>query len=185
VFPLLHVTLVVMFNVLPSVYVPVAVKGNVVPRANELLAGVTAIDTSTGTPTVNVAVAETDPSLAVIVAVPSLTPLASPPAAIVAIVGNEELQLTVPVRFCVLPSLYVPVAVYCCVVPSGIVAFPGVTAREVNTGGVTVSIADPLIVPEVAVIVAVPCATLVARPLLLTVATLVADDVQVTVLVRF
>jgi hypothetical protein len=39
--------------------------------------------------------------------------------------------------------------------------------------------------PDVAVIVAVPFATLVTNPPLLTVATAVADDVQVAVPVRF
>ena len=56
---------------------------------------------------------------------------------------------------------------------------------ELNTAAVTVNVADPLIVPEVAVIVAVPCATLVANPPLLTVATEVAEDVQVALVVRF
>jgi hypothetical protein len=61
----------------------------------------------------------------------------------------------------------------------------GVTATEVNTAAVTVSVADPLIVPEVAVIVADPCATLVANPLLLTVAIDVAEDDQETLSVIF
>jgi hypothetical protein len=61
----------------------------------------------------------------------------------------------------------------------------GVTAIEVNTAAVTVSVAEPLMVPDVAVIVAVPVAKLVARPALLTVATDAADDVHVDVLVRF
>jgi hypothetical protein len=49
---------------------------------------------------------------------------------------------------------------------------------------VTANVAEPLIAPEVAVIVAPPCATLVASPPLFTVATGVAEDVQVAVLVR-
>jgi hypothetical protein len=61
----------------------------------------------------------------------------------------------------------------------------GVTAIEVKTAAVTVNVAEPLIVPEVAVIVAVPCATLVASPPLLTVAIDVAEEVQVAVVVRF
>jgi hypothetical protein len=61
----------------------------------------------------------------------------------------------------------------------------GVTEIEVNTAAVTVNVAAPLIVPEVAVMVAVPCATLVASPALLTVATDFAEEVHVAVLVRF
>ena len=60
----------------------------------------------------------------------------------------------------------------------------GVTEMEVNTAAVTVSVAEPLTVPDAAVMVAVPWATLVASPLLLTVAADVAEEVQVAVLVR-
>jgi len=81
--------------------------------------------------------------------------------------------------------LYVPVAVNCCVYPAATDAVPGVTAIEANTGAVTVSVVEPVIVPDVAVIVAAPEARLVASPLLLTVAIVVADEVQVAVLVRF
>jgi hypothetical protein len=79
----------------------------------------------------------------------------------------------------------VPVAVNCCVLLTPIEAVLGVTAIDVSTAAVTVKVADPLIVPEVAVIVAVPWAMLVANPLLLTVAIEVVDDVHVAVLVRF
>lgn len=60
----------------------------------------------------------------------------------------------------------------------------GVTEIEVNTAAVTVNAAELLIVPDLAVTVAVPCAMLVANPLLLTVATDVAEELQVAVLVR-
>jgi hypothetical protein len=60
----------------------------------------------------------------------------------------------------------------------------GVTAMETRVGAVTVRRVDPLIAPEVAVIVVVPAATLVANPAELMVATLVPVEVQVTELVR-
>jgi hypothetical protein len=47
----------------------------------------------------------------------------------------------------------------------------------------TVRVVLPAIVPKVAVMVAVPLATAVARPLLLTVATNVSDELQVTCVV--
>jgi hypothetical protein len=50
---------------------------------------------------------------------------------------------------------------------------------------VTVKVAEPLIAPDFAVIVAVPCAMLVANPELLTVAIDVAEEVHVAVLDRF
>jgi hypothetical protein len=61
---------------------------------------------------------------------------------------------------------------------------PGATAIEVRTAAVTVNVAEPLIVPDVALMVAVPLATVVANPAL-TVATVVFEEVQVAVLVRF
>jgi hypothetical protein len=60
---------------------------------------------------------------------------------------------------------------------------------ETNAAGVTVSKVDPLIEPSVAVIVADPCATPVARPLLpctlLIVAFAVEEEAQLTWVVRF
>jgi 23S rRNA-/tRNA-specific pseudouridylate synthase len=60
----------------------------------------------------------------------------------------------------------------------------GVTEIEVNAAAVTVSVAEPLIEPKVAVIVADPWAMVVAKPPALTVATDVAEEVHVAVLGR-
>ena len=76
-------------------------------------------------------------------------------------------------------------ALNCCVAPFGTEGFAGVTAIDCNTGAVTVSVVEPLIVPEVALIVLDPVATVVANPALLIVATVVVPEVQVAVLVRF
>jgi hypothetical protein len=57
---------------------------------------------------------------------------------------------------------------------------------DTRDGPVTVSDAVPVMLPEVAVIVTgPPAATPVARPALVMEAVPVADDVQVTLLVRF
>jgi hypothetical protein len=56
----------------------------------------------------------------------------------------------------------------------------GVTIMEDRVAGVTVKVVLPEIVPEAAVMVEVPGARAVARPLLLTVATEVLDELQVT-----
>jgi hypothetical protein len=61
----------------------------------------------------------------------------------------------------------------------------GATEIEVKTAAVTVNAAEPLIVPDAAVIVAVPVVTLVASPPLLTVAIEAAEEVQDAVVVRF
>jgi hypothetical protein len=156
-----------------------------VPRANEGLAGVTARETRTAGPTLSVADAVMEPELAMMVALPTPAPVASPLLAIVATAVEDELQITVLVRSCVLPSLYVPVAVNCWLVPFAIVALEGVTDSDVSTAGATVNVAEPLIVPEAEMMVALPCAILVASPPLLTVAIDVTEDVQVAVLVRF
>ena len=60
----------------------------------------------------------------------------------------------------------------------------GVTARDTSVAGVTVRVADPAVLPDVAVIVVVPAATEVARPFepaaLLIDATAVLDELQIT-----
>jgi hypothetical protein len=179
-----QVAVFVTTRVLPSLYVPVATRGTVVPIANDALAGVTAMETSTACPTFSVAVPLTKPDVAVMTAVPTPSPLATPPPAMLATV-EDEVQVTELVRSCALPSLYVPVAVNCWLVPLAIDALPGLTDIDTNTGDVTANVAEPVIVPEVAVIIVLPGLTLVASPLLLTVAIVVADEVQVAVLVRF
>jgi hypothetical protein len=77
------------------------------------------------------------------------------------------------------------VAVNCCVLPAATDAVVGLTEIEVSIGAVTVKLAEPLIVPEVAVMVAVPGTTPVANPPLLTLAIALADEAQVTEPVRF
>jgi hypothetical protein len=69
-----------------------------------------------------------------IVEVPVPAAVARPPAAIVATFWSKDDQPTDAVRFCVLPSLYFPVAVNCCDVPLRIVGFAGVTEIDVRLG---------------------------------------------------
>ena len=60
---------------------------------------------------------------------------------------------------------------YCCVpIPATMDAVAGETAMLVTVGPVTVSVADPEVLPDVAVMFALPAATPVARPALLMVA---------------
>ena len=138
------------------------------PNAIDGVAGVTANDTSAAVVTVSVVDPATAPEVAVMVAVPSPTLLAKPCVGaallIVATAAVSELHCTVPVMFCVLPSVYVPVAVNGSLVPSGIVGIAGVTTIETSTAGLTVRVVDPVIVPNVAVIVVLPKATLLAIP---------------------
>ncbi len=126
-----------------------------------------------------------EPKVAVTVALPTATPVATPLVAIVATAVEDELQLTVVVRFCVLPSLYVPVAVNAWFSPAGIEAAEGLTVMEVSTGAVTVNAAEPLMLPEAAVMVAAPCEMPLAKPLALIVAMDGSNELHCTVLVRF
>ncbi len=73
--------------------------------------------------------------------------------------------------------------------PNAILGLVGDTASETSVAGVTVKVVDPDMLPEVAVMVAVPAATGEARPLkpaaLLTVAIPLLLDVQFTAELRF
>ena len=70
------------------------------------------IDCSTAAVTVSATEFDATPPCAALTLVdPLLLPVASPEALIVATVEFEEDQVTALVRFCVLPSLKVPVAV--------------------------------------------------------------------------
>lgn len=78
--------------------------------------------------------------------------------------------------------MYEPVAVNWVVAPKAAVGFAGVTVIDTRAAGVTVNVVDPLIGPEVAVIVVCPVEALLARPVLVTTATLGLVDTQVAVL---
>src|ERR1700730_5277243 len=78
------------------------------------VAGTTFNPITTGGVTVRLAVPVTDPAVAPIVAVPIARATAAPLGLTLAIAGPDEVHVAVFVRFCALPSLYVPVAVNCC-----------------------------------------------------------------------
>jgi hypothetical protein len=100
------------------------------------------METSVAAVTVNVVVPATlvAGSVAVIVVLPTVTEVArpfDPPALlIVATAGAEEAQVTDVVRFWVVLSLNVPVAVNCCVVPFAMLGVVGVTSIETKTAWV-------------------------------------------------
>ena len=83
------------------------------PLVIDGFAGVTAIDCSVAAVTVRVVEPLIAPDVALIVEVPTAAALARPAALIVAVVVVPEDQVTLDVRFCVVPSLNVPVAVNC------------------------------------------------------------------------
>jgi hypothetical protein len=167
-----HVTVLVRFWLLASLKVPVAVNDCVAPRMIELFAGVTSIDTSVGG---SIAVRRVEPltwpELAWIVVLPTPTLVARPALVIVATEEFVELHITELVRFWVLPSLYVPVALKFRVVSRIIELSTGVTAIDTNMGG-------NIYVPTAIELLTYPLATAIA---LIVVVTLTAMGFSYTV----
>jgi hypothetical protein len=91
-----------------------------------------------------------------------------------------ELHCTVSVTFCVLPSVKVPVAENCMVVPRGIVGIAGVMAMLTSVAGFTVSAVEPMTDPSAAVTLVLPTAALAATPCAFTVAMLEFPVLQAT-----
>ena len=119
--------------------------------------------------TVRVVLPVMPPNLAVMVAEPTPTPVASPlefdALLMTATVVAEELQVAPMVRTCTELSENIPVAVNCCVDFRAIVAFVGVTVMDCRVAEVTVRVAllDPML-PEVAFMVVEPTPVDVAKP---------------------
>ena len=107
--------------------------------------GVTAIETSGTGVTVRTVVPVIPAELAEIVVVPAATLVARPETLMVATVVIDDSQLAVDVRTFVLPSLYVPVATNCCVVPAVMDGLAGLTwiVSSVTVGGGVVLELDP------------------------------------------
>ena len=97
------------------------------------LAGVTTIDTSTAGVTVRAVDPLTPPLLAEMVVVPTFSAEAKPAALILAAAAFEDAQLTLLVRFCVDPSLNLPVARNCTGLPAGVEKLAGVTVIDWST----------------------------------------------------
>ena len=106
-------------------------------------------NTDPGTVTVKPVEPLVEPEVACIIVLPAATAVTSPVLLIVAVVVLAELQVTEFVRFWVLLSLYVPMAVNC---RSGVLVaseeFAGVTLIKTRTGGVIVRIVELVIDTE-------------------------------------
>jgi len=165
---------------LPSLNVPVAVNLMDVPFAILALAGLTLMEIRCAEESVSPVDPLTAPKTALIVLLPVATLVTRPWLLMVAAAGFEEVQTADALTSCVLLSLNVPVAVNCLVVPTAMLEFAGVTAIETRLAPVIVSDAVPVTEPELAVIVATPVPTLVARPVESAVAMDEDDEDQVT-----
>jgi len=56
------------------------------------------------------------------------------------------------------------VALNCCVRPAAIEGFPGATAIATSAGGPTETLVEPVMLPETALIFALPCVRALAMP---------------------
>jgi len=170
----------VMSCVLLSLNVPVATNCCVLPAGAVGAAGVRATETSVPVPTVRLVLPVIPDEEAEITTVPLFFPCAIPVERIEARFGFDDFH-EIPARFeATLPSLNVPLAVYLSDVPFSILAPAGLTVIDTRWAVDTVSVVEPLTAPDAAVMVALPFATLVARPWLLIVATDADEDVQRT-----
>ena len=84
------------------------------------------------------------------VAEPETNPSATPLGEMVVTVVFDVDHFTELVRFCVLPSVKVPVAVNCSVSPRATEGLAGVTAMDTKAAAETVDVVEPVIVPEAA-----------------------------------
>jgi hypothetical protein len=112
VFEEVQVTEFVRLCVLPSVKVPVAVNWSVRPFATELVAALMVIDCSVAAVTVRARLLDVIPLCdALTLLEPIPVPVARPLELMVAVAVFEEVHVAELVRFWVLPSVKVPVAV--------------------------------------------------------------------------
>ena len=179
---LLQAAVLVRSRELPSLKIPVAVYGRVNPAASRALGEATEMETRVAAVTVRLAVPLMAPRVAVIVALPTVEVLARPPLLMVATLVALEFQVTEPVRFWVLPSLRLPVAMNCWLNPAATEAVEGDTVMEVRA--TTFTRAVPVRPDVAAVMVAVPAETAVTRPVLFTVVA-AALELQTAVAVMF
>lgn len=178
-----HDTQSVTSLVVPSLKSARAVNCVNPPCSRSALAGDTVSEVGVAM-TVKVAVPTCPSNSATMVAVPGSSPVASPivgdTSLMVATDAGEDVHKTDVVRSCVLPSANVPIATKATPVCWGMLAADGETRIDVSGEDSTRIAESPLSEPSCAVMVAFPGDCAVTLPPVLTLATLDADEVQVT-----
>jgi hypothetical protein len=137
---------------------------NCAPAETVALVGETTSETGTGALTVRKLDPVTEPAFADTVVVPASMPSASPAEFTAATAGLEDVQVADCVMSWVDPSLYVAMAVNCSAAPEVIDTEEGVTAIEDTVAWPTVIVVEEERDAEVAVMAAIPCPELVAKP---------------------
>jgi hypothetical protein len=126
------------------------------------------------------------PCVAEIVDWPTATPVATPVELTLAAAAFDDAQVAELVRFCVVPSLYIPVAVNCSFALRDMEALGAVIAIDCSVGAVMVSATMLEVTPFcVAMMLLEPTPVPVARPTALIVAAAAFDELQVAELVKF
>ena len=160
----------------------------VVPLVMLGLVGVIATDMSVAGVTVRLVDPDMLTDVAVIVVEPAATEVADPvePAALLMVATPvlDELQVTAVVRFCVVLSEKVPVAVNCWVVPLAMLGLVGVTAMDTSVALVTVIVVVLDMLPSSATMVVELTPAPVTSPILLIGTDVVSDELQVADAVR-
>jgi hypothetical protein len=178
-----------MSRVLPSLKVPVAVNCCFVPCTMLPFAGWIEIEVRFAAFTVSNEEPLTPPKEAEMVVEPTLLEVSNPLEVMLATLVDDEDHLATLVTFCELPSEKVAVAVNCWLTPNGCAGFSGVTEIEAAVAELTVRPVEPLTVPIIATMFALPAETALPRPVvgaeLLIVATAGFEEDQLTVAVRF
>jgi hypothetical protein len=132
--------------------------------------------------TLSVVFAVTLPDVAPMVDVPADTDWTRPAASTVATDPLEDDQVTEEVMS--LEFEKVPSALICWPRPFATLGAAGISAMEIRVAGLTFNVVVPETPPKVAVMVAEPTDTALDLPAVVTVATAVAEDVQVTTEVK-
>jgi hypothetical protein len=151
-------TIVVMLAIEPLLYVPVAVNAWVDPSAMVAELGLISIDVSVAAETWTIVVSVSPLAVAVIVALPVLSPVTMPAGEVVVTVATEVFEddhTAVSVTSCIVPLLSVSVAVRSTVRPSPTVGLSGVITSVIGVAGVTVTDEEPLLPSSSAVTVVV------------------------------
>jgi hypothetical protein len=178
-----------MFNVDPSLNVPVAVSWAELRAEINGLVGDNAIDVRVAGVTVTVAVVVCPVNrAAVMVAVPGATPVTKPVVETVAMLGALDDQEATAVTSMVKRFSRVAVAVNCWVAPAATLLLAGVIATDPTVDEETVTFAELETPPTLAVTLTGPAAKADSSPFepaaLLIEATVPSEVVQVAVVVR-
>lgn len=144
--------------------------------------------TAWGVVTITAAAPAIPPEVAVILVFPNPVVVREPVLSTVATVGFEEFQVAVCVTSWLVLSVSTTLAASCNVLPDCNTSLPGLMDTLTGSGAVNVNVVEPTTDPSVALIVVVPVPTSVAKPadpgLLLIVATVGSEELQVAIAVR-